>query len=132
MPKYNNSKKYREYIKNLNDRLAANPYTEPEKDSISSEEYVKKSIEVLDKKADEIITDITEYIFVSTAISQNGVLDALIVLIFQIKMIWKLAHVYNQRPRIKEIVKLYINVAATALIVREIDDFELIEDQLVL
>ncbi|MDN5304879.1 MAG: hypothetical protein PWP46_1765 [Fusobacteriaceae bacterium] len=68
-----------------------------------------------DKKCDKLIKDYAKSVFVSTAISQNGTLDAIFILKLQIELIWKIAHLYNQRPKLKEIINIYISVLANVL-----------------
>jgi hypothetical protein len=64
---------------------------------------------------------------VATAISQNGSLDSLIVLVMQSRLIWRVAHVYYQRPGLRELVWLYGNVAGTALVSAQLEDLDLTE-----
>jgi hypothetical protein len=66
-------------------------------------------------------------VFVSTAISQNGRLDALMVLAAQTRMVWHVAHIYNQRPPLREMVQLYANVGATVFVAAEIEDLDISE-----
>ena len=63
----------------------------------------------------------------STAISQNGNLDALLVLSAQSKMVWQVAHVYYQRPTLREITQLYANVVSTAFVASELEDSDILE-----
>lgn len=133
-PAEEDTEEYNRYLAQLRKRLQKNPALARISEEINSQEAdreaVKTALSELNKKANQVIEDISGYVFVSTAISQNGVFDAVIVLIAQIRMVWQVAHLYNQRPTVKSIAKLYINVAATVFIVREIEDFELLEDQL--
>ena len=64
-------------------------------------------------------------VFLTTAVSQSGRLDALLVLMAQSRMVWRVAHLYYQRPSLREMSHLYTNVAATAFIAGELDDIEL-------
>jgi hypothetical protein len=47
----------------------------------------------------------------------------------QSRMIWQVAHVYYQRPGLRDLVALYGNVAGTALVASQLDDVDL-SDQL--
>ena len=40
-------------------------------------------------------------------------------------MVWRVAHVYHQRPGAREIVHLYANVGATAFIAGELEDLDI-------
>ena len=64
-------------------------------------------------------------VFLTTAVSQSGRLDALLVLMAQSRMVWRVAHLYYQRPSLREMAHLYTNVAATAFVAGELDDIEL-------
>ena len=64
-------------------------------------------------------------VFLTTAVSQSGRLDALLVLAAQSRMVWRVAHLYYQRPSVREMWYLYANVAATSFVAGELDDLEL-------
>jgi len=42
-------------------------------------------------------------------------------------MVWQIAHVYYQRPSLRELMRLYANVAGTTLLVSEIEDLDISE-----
>ena len=54
-------------------------------------------------------------------------LDALMVLAAQTRMIWQIARVYSQRPSIRDMLRLYSNVGATLSVASEIEDLGLTE-----
>ncbi|MGJ3522322.1 DUF697 domain-containing protein [Nitratidesulfovibrio sp. D1] len=54
-------------------------------------------------------------IFLSTAVARNGRLDTLIVLVLLARLVWRVSSIYDQRPHPRDMVRLYINVAGTAL-----------------
>ena len=64
-------------------------------------------------------------VFITTAISQSGRLDAFTVLIAQVRMIWQVAQIFYQRPMLREMTWLYANVAATAFVASEISDIDI-------
>ncbi|MFI3272235.1 MAG: DUF697 domain-containing protein [Pseudomonadota bacterium] len=66
-------------------------------------------------------------IFLATAISRNGRLDTLIVLALLIRLVWRVSHIYNQRPHPRHILQLYVNVAGTALAAGALEDVGLEE-----
>jgi hypothetical protein len=78
----------------------------------------------LDKEADCAVTSAASAVFLSTAVLQSGRLDVLVVLAAQTRLIWNVAHVYYQRPSLRDIVHLYANVASTALIAAGIEDID--------
>ena len=88
---------------------------------------IEEALRVLDARADEIIQRTGSQVFVTTAASQNGSLDGLMVLLAQSRMIWQIAHIYYQRPTLRDLVSLYGNVASTALVASQLDDLDLSE-----
>jgi hypothetical protein len=109
----------------LSQRLAANPNLGVSPAPVRAE--IEAALASLDGKADELIKTTASSIFLSTAISQNGRLDGLLVLVAQSQMVWRVAHLYNQRPAWGELASLYMNVAATTFIVGELQDLDLSE-----
>jgi hypothetical protein len=51
-------------------------------------------------------------------------LDVLVVFAAQTRLIWQVAHVYYQRPSLRDFVQLYANVASTAFIAAGIEDID--------
>ena len=66
-------------------------------------------------------------VFVSTAVSQSGRLDGLMVLVTQCRLVWQVAHLYWQRPPLRGLVSLYGNVAAAAFVAQNVEDMDLSE-----
>ena len=66
-------------------------------------------------------------VFVSTAVSQSGRLDGLMVIITNCRLVWQIAHLYWQRPALSDLLALYSNVAAAAFIAQNIEDMDLSE-----
>ena len=93
--------------------------------SSSDPDYVSKALEVLDKKAEEIIRQDSRKIFLGTALAQNGRLDALIVFVALSRMIWRISKVYNQRPTPAEIWSVYTTVSSTAFIAFSLDALDI-------
>lgn len=84
---------------------------------------VQTALAKLDKDADAAVTSAAS-VFLSTAVLQSGRLDVLVVLAAQTRLIWNVAHVYYQRPSLRDIVHLYANVSSTALIAAGIEDID--------
>ena len=42
-------------------------------------------------------------------------------------MIWRIARVYYQRPMLRDLIRLYANVAGTAFLASELDDIDISE-----
>lgn len=96
-------------------------------DPVLLAEEIRLAEKALDKKANKEIKNTAQAIFISTAISQSGSLDSIVVLIGQVKMVWRIAKIYNQRPALSELIKLYANVAATSFAARAIEDLDFAE-----
>lgn len=114
---------FEKHLSLLKVRLKTNPRTKAL--TLETREDIEKAIGVLDAQSEDIIKDTASQVFMSTAISQNGNLDALLVLSAQSKMVWQVAHVYYQRPTLREITQLYANVVSTAFVAGELDDIEI-------
>jgi hypothetical protein len=113
------------YLNALKRRLASNPHL---KDlDLSNREQVEKALTILSVRADEMIRQTAATVFISTAISQSGRLDAFLVLSAQSRMVWRIARLYYQRPLLRDLIQLYANVAGTAFLAGEIDDLDINE-----
>ncbi len=128
-PENENSPEFDTYIDKLKRNLARNKYAAGSGISLESRSDIEKAIDLLNTKADELTKSTAATVFVSTAISQNGHLDAIMVLFAQVRLIREIAHIYNQQPSFREIINLYVNVAATAFTVGNIEELD-IEEQI--
>jgi hypothetical protein len=91
---------------------------------LSRPEHIHDAIRLLDKHADDVVSSAASAVFLSTAVLQSGRLDMLVVFAAQTRLIWKVAHVYYQRPSLRDFVQLYANVASTAFIAAGIEDVD--------
>ncbi len=129
-PERTDTEEYKAFIRKLGGRLKKNTYLEAmtvDPDDLSS---IEEALKVLNSKADERVKSAASNVFIMTAISQYGALDTFIVLLAQLRMIWQVTTLYNQRPALRELVYLYSNVFATALLAGRIENLDLLEDQL--
>ncbi len=115
--------KHDAYLEALRVRLAANPRTRGI--SLSSEAEIENAIGVLSAESDAVVRRTASTVFLSTALMQNGRLDALILLFTQIQMVGRVARIYVQRPSPRELVRLYLNVAGTAFISSGLESLDL-------
>lgn len=113
---------YQRFLADFKKRLSRNPRLAGV--SLGSPEEVDAALQVLDKHADDVITSAASAVFLSTAVLQSGRLDVLVVFAAQTRLIWKVAHVYYQRPSVRDFVQLYGNVASTALIAAGVEDID--------
>jgi hypothetical protein len=92
--------------------------------ALDSTDDIESALQTLDKHADDIVTSTASAVFLSTAVLQSGRLDVLVVFAAQTRLIWQIAHVYYQRPSLRDFVQLYANVASTAFIAAGIEDID--------
>jgi hypothetical protein len=90
-------------------------------------ETVPAALGELGELARQRTVEAATVVFVSTAVSQSGRLDGLMVILTHCRLIWQIAHLYWQRPAISDLLSLYSNVAAAAFIAQNIEDMDLSE-----
>lgn len=121
---------YQEYLDRLGKRLAKNPRVEQTQVDPTDVSTIEAALKELESKADVHIQSAASNVFIMTAISQYGALDAFIVMLAQLRMVWQVTTLYYQRPAFRELVYLYSNVFATAFLASRIENMDLLEDQL--
>jgi hypothetical protein len=121
-PASRESPQYAVFPKILTKRLRSNPLLRHM--TLETEAEIEAAIRVLDAEADRLARRSAATIFLTTAMSQNGSLDAMFVLSAQTRLIWQIAFLYYQRPSPRDFLRLYGNVAATAFVAGEIDDID--------
>jgi uncharacterized membrane protein YcjF (UPF0283 family) len=124
-PASEDSPEFTRYLESLKKRLRSN--TRLKNFDLSNRERIEDALTLLGKQADDIIQKTASTVFMSTAISQSGRLDAFLVLSAQSRMVWQIAHLHYQRPTLRDLIYLYANVAATAFMASELDDIDLNE-----
>lgn len=92
---------------------------------LESKTDIESALQTLDEHADDVVTSTASAVFLSTAVLQSGRLDVLVVLAAQTRLIWRIAHVYYQRPSLRDFAQLYANVASTALVAAGIEDIDM-------
>ena len=88
---------------------------------------VERALQELAQISRQRTTEAAIAVFVSTAVSQSGRLDGLMVLATQCRLVWQIAHLYWQRPAVGDLISLYGNVAAAAFVAQNIEDMDLSE-----
>ncbi len=122
-PLIDEGREFQRHLRALGRRLAANARAGP--GPFRTREEIEAGLERLGARADDIARRSGSEVFIATAVSQHGSLDALVMLGIQARMIWRIAHVYHQRPGARELVHLYANVGATAFIAGELEDLDI-------
>ncbi len=126
-PRAETAPEFPQHLIALQQRLNQNAILKKQGLRVTNRQEVDAALQLLDKRAQEIVTNTAGVVFTSTAISQNGNLDGLLVLVTQTRLIWQVAHVYYQRPTLREMLDLYANVGATAFVASSIADIDLSE-----
>ncbi len=132
-PPSKDSIEYREFLEYKLARLKKNKYLKKagyEFDGDDTIDKLKNAYAELKKEGDRIMKRDANSIFLTTAISQNGVLDGLTVMFSLMKTIYNLTVLYENRPNYARLIYLYANIGAVVLIARSIEDMDLIEEQL--
>ncbi len=124
-PRSEESEDFPAYLEALKQRLRCNPRLKGK--ALSERCDIEEALAALSLQADEVIKKTASRVFITTAVSQNGRLDALVVLSALSRMVWEIARLFYQRPRVTEFVNLYANVAATAFLASELQDIDLHE-----
>jgi len=114
---------FEKYLQQLSKRLKKNVYLRNL--PLEGREDLEKALKVLDRESTERVKKGATTVFVTTAISQSGRLDAFMVLLALIRIVWQVARVYYQRPSPRELIQLYANVAATVFIASELEDIDI-------
>ena len=113
---------YERFIGDFKRRLSRNPRLR--KVPLGSATDIDAALQVLDKHADDAVASAASAVFLSTALLQSGRLDGLVVFAAQTRLIWNVAHVYYQRPSLRDFVQLYANVASTAFVAAGLEDVD--------
>lgn len=122
-PESEDAPEFEDHLRRLGERLAACPHLAGH--DLSRRQGVEEALAALAVRTDDIVRQTATAVFLSTAVSQSGRLDGLLVLAAQSRMVWKIAHVYYQRPTARDMLHLYSNVAATAFLASELQDLDL-------
>ena len=122
-PLVDEGRAFEKHLRALGQRLDANEHARP--GPFRAREEIEAGLERLSERADDIARRSSSEVFIATAVSQHGGLDALVMLGVQAKTVWRIAHVYHQRPGARELLHLYANVAATAFIAGELEDMDI-------
>jgi hypothetical protein len=110
------------YFRHLRARLAANPRLRGTE--LETREQIEAALDRLAAEADEIVRRRAGAVFLSTAVSQSGRLDGLVVLVMQSVLIWEIARLYFQRPSPRDLLRLYRDVAITAFVAASIEEID--------
>jgi hypothetical protein len=122
-PASEDAPEFESHLRKLGDRLADSPHLAGR--DLSDRQGIEEALAVLGQRADVIVREAATTVFISTAVSQSGRLDGLLVLAAQSRMVWRVAHLYRQRPSPRELARLYGTVAATVFVAGELEELDL-------
>lgn len=88
-------------------------------------EYLDRCMALLKQKADAEIQFSAKRVFLATALSQNGRLDAIIVFLAFCRLVWRVSSIYNQRPHPSEMISLYWAVASTTFLAFSLEELDI-------
>lgn len=102
------------------------------KSNLSNSNDLKEALQTvfkttINKNIQNTIVANSKSVLVTTALSQNGNLDMLSVLILNLKMIREIVELSGFRPSYPYLAKLSVNVMVTSLIAEGIEDIEMTE-----
>lgn len=124
-PAESSGEEHEKYMLRLRESLRKNPRLKGT--SIDSNDDVIAALANLSQEAEKVVKGTASTVFVATAVMQNGRLDGLITLITQTRMVWQIASIYYQRPSPRQMLYLYSNVGAAALLAQSIEDIDFSE-----
>ena len=110
-------------------RLNKNPALKKHAVSLSKNnpdpEALSNCLANLDKEAEKEIMGTAKRVFVGTALSQNGRLDAIIIFIALCRVVWRVSKIYNQKPHPLELASLYRSVAASTFLAFSFEELDM-------
>ncbi len=115
---------FERHLTRLRRRLARHPGVEG---PLETREEIESALARLGEEAEAMVRESAAAVFLSTAISQSGRLDAFLVLGAHFRLVWRMAHHYYQRPSLRDMLFLYANVGATAFLAGELEDIDVSE-----
>jgi hypothetical protein len=124
-PVQDHGPEFESHLRKLGARLSVSPHLVDKGHDLSDRRGIEEALASLAARSDEIVRQTATTVFLSTAVSQSGRLDAMLVLAAQSLMVWRIAHVYYQRPTARDMWHLYANVAGTAFLAGELQDLDL-------
>jgi hypothetical protein len=124
-PKTEDSSEFSRYLEALRKRLSGNRLLKGR--SLRGRAEIEEALSFLNVEADGLISSAASKVFITTGISQSGRLDALLVLSVVSQLVWQIAHLFYQRPTLRELMYLYANVGATVFLAGELQDIEVHE-----
>jgi hypothetical protein len=116
---------YDRFLVALRQRLRENPRLEGV--PVDTPVEIESALERLAAEAEGVTRQAATRVFLATALLQNGRLDGLVVLATQIRLVWRIAGIFYQRPSPRHIAYLYSNVAGTVFVATGLEEIDFAE-----
>lgn len=113
------------YETRLRQHLAHNPHVGGA--ALQSDADLTAALDSLRAQAEAHTRAMAGSVLASTALLQNGKLDALVVLATQVRLVWRIARLYGLRPSLRQLAYLYGNVGACMLLASSLDEVDFAE-----
>jgi len=116
------------FARELARRLRSNPHVREAGIAPAGPEdtaRIAQCMALLRAKADAEIQQTAKRVFLATALSQNGRLDALIVFVSLCRLVWRICILYNQRPHPRETASLYFAVLSSTFLALSLEELDL-------
>ncbi|MDR3005802.1 MAG: YcjF family protein [Acidovorax sp.] len=113
------------YQTRLRQHLARNPHLADQ--PLDSEADMAQALQRLQALAEAETRSLATTVLTSTALLQNGKLDAVVVLATQMRLVWRVARIYGLRPSLRQLGYLYGNVGACMLVASSMDAIDFAE-----
>ena len=114
-----------EFTRAITARLRYNPHLDHDKLNHKSPDFLPQALEQLKAKADLEIKRTAERVFLATALSQNGRIDAIIVFAVLCRLVWRISRLYNQRPHPSEILNIYGAVVTATFVALSFEELDI-------
>lgn len=92
---------------------------------LSAEAAIKEALQDKCGRAGQLVKDHARLAFVSTAVLQNGSLDALMLVYTNLKLVRALVAHFGYRPSLPALLMMYGQILAAALVAERIEDVQL-------
>ena len=113
------------FAEELKKRLSQNPEIRAQGFEVNAPEFLPHALQHLDSLAEAEIRDQGRKVFLATALSQNGRLDALIMFFSLCRMIWRISKIYNQKPTPEEVWSLAQTVSSSTFVAFSIEALDI-------
>lgn len=113
------------FRKEMRSRLRSNPHLKGLGLKPDDPEFTTKAMAHLDELAEQEIRSHGKKVFLGTALSQNGKLDALIMFLALSRMVYRVSKIYNQKPSPDELWSVLSTVSSSTFVAFSIEALDI-------